>query len=92
MFKKNQYDRQFEFSLRKKRGGGGAAAFIIGSVLFGALMMAPATLAAETGTTPLQPTMGEIVSRAPGATADQLATNKVSVSNVRFDRTDIKES
>ena len=92
MFKKNQYDRQFKFSLRKKRGGGGAAAFIIGSVLFGALMMAPATLAAETGTTPLQPTMGEIVSRAPGATADQLATNKVSVSNVRFDRTDIKES
>lgn len=53
MFKKNQYDRQFKFSLRKKRGGGGAAAFIIGSVLFGALMMAPATLAAETGTTPL---------------------------------------
>ncbi|WP_171312780.1 MucBP domain-containing protein [Enterococcus cecorum] len=92
MFKKNQYDKQFKFSLRKKRGGGGAASFIIGSVLFGALMMAPATLAAETGTTSLQPSIGEIISRASGATADQLATNKVSVSNVRFDRTDIKES
>ncbi|XBG86136.1 MucBP domain-containing protein [Enterococcus cecorum] len=68
------------------------ASFIIGSVLFGALMMAPATLAAETGTTSLQPSIGEIISRASGATADQLATNKVSVSNVRFDRTDIKES
>ncbi|MEQ3452722.1 MucBP domain-containing protein [Enterococcus cecorum] len=78
--------------MRKKRGGGGAASFIIGSVLFGALMMAPATLAAETGTTSLQPSIGEIISRASGATADQLATNKVSVSNVRFDRTDIKES
>ena len=55
-------------------------------------MMAPATLAAETGTTSLQPSIGEIISRASGATADQLATNKVSVSNVRFDRTDIKES
>ncbi|WP_171300921.1 MucBP domain-containing protein [Enterococcus cecorum] len=54
--------------------------------------MAPATLAAETGTTSLQPSIGEIISRASGATADQLATNKVSVSNVRFDRTDIKES
>ena len=92
MFKKNQYDRQFKFSLRKKRGGGGAASFIIGSVLFGALMMASATLAAETGTTSLQPSIGETISRASGATADQLATNKVSVSNVRFDRTDIKES
>ena len=85
MFKKNQYDRQFKFSLRKKRGGGGAASFIIGSVLFGALMMASATLAAETGTTSLQPSIGETISRASGATADQLATNKVSVSNVRFD-------
>ncbi|CAI3377754.1 MucBP domain-containing protein [Enterococcus cecorum] len=92
MFKKNQYDRQFKFSLRKKRGGGGAASFIIGSVLFGALMMASATLAAETGTTSLQPSIGETISRASGAIADQLATNKVSVSNVRFDRTDIKES
>ncbi|XBG90558.1 MucBP domain-containing protein [Enterococcus cecorum] len=92
MFKKNQYDKQFKFSLRKKRGGGGARSFIIGSVLFGALMMALATLAAETGTTSLQPSIGEIISRASGATADQLATNKVSVSNVRFDRTDIKES
>lgn len=70
MFKKNQYDRQFKFSLRKKRGGGGAALFIIGSVLFGALMMASATLAAETGTTSLQPSIGETISRASGATAD----------------------
>lgn len=50
MFKKNQYDRQFKFSLRKKRGGGGAASFIIGSIVFGSLFLGNVAVQAETST------------------------------------------
>ena len=92
MFKKNQYDRQFKFSLRKKRGGGGAASFIIGSVLFGSIVLGdmfvsgPNVIADDNSST-------SVVSTAqPSTSTGQIANEKFEITSVTLSKNVVKES
>ncbi|MBL1055616.1 MucBP domain-containing protein, partial [Ligilactobacillus agilis] len=82
MMFRDESEKQLKYAIRKKKTGGGAASFVIGSVIFGGMMLGTMTANADTVAT--NDTSNDAVTNQTGtdSTADATTTLKATTTPV----------